>query len=118
VYEGVKPEDAGSILDALGKPPVERLAADPGAPFFSRQKKIVLENSGVIDPERIEEYIAAGGFEALNKALTQMTPQEVIQEMITSGLRGARRRRLPHRPQVEHGGESRRRKEIRDLQRG
>ncbi len=88
VYEGVKPEDAGSILDALGKPPVERLAADPGAPFFSRQKKIVLENSGVIDPERIEEYIAAGGFEALNKALTQMTPQEVIQEMITSGLRG------------------------------
>ena len=56
--------------------------------FLPGQKKIVLENSGIIDPERIEDYIAAGGYEALVKALTTMTPQEVIEQVTRSGLRG------------------------------
>ena len=57
-------------------------------PFFKRQKKIVLENCGVIEPERIESYIAEGGYEALYQALRQMSPKEVIDEISTSGLRG------------------------------
>ncbi len=57
-------------------------------PFFQRQKKIVLENSGNIDPERIEDYVAANGYTALIKALTEMSPREVIDEVTKSGLRG------------------------------
>jgi bidirectional [NiFe] hydrogenase diaphorase subunit len=57
-------------------------------PFFSRQKKIVLEYSGKLDPERIEPYIAAGGYSALSKVLSEMTPQQVIEQITRSGLRG------------------------------
>ncbi|MDK2982664.1 MAG: NADH-quinone oxidoreductase subunit [Thermococcaceae archaeon] len=55
--------------------------------YFAKQKKIVLENSGYIDPENIDEYIQAGGYEALKKAL-QMKPEEIIDVIIKSGLRG------------------------------
>src|SRR5262249_6435953 len=57
-------------------------------PFFTRQLPIVLENSGQIDPERIESYIAAGGYQALYHVLHEMTPAEVIEEITRSGLRG------------------------------
>jgi bidirectional [NiFe] hydrogenase diaphorase subunit len=57
-------------------------------PFFERQMKIVLENCGRIDPERIEDYIAADGYSALVKALTEMTPLQVIEQVSISGLRG------------------------------
>jgi len=57
-------------------------------PFFEKQLKIVLSNCGKIDPENIEEYIAVGGYEALAKVLIEMTPEQVIDEMIKSGLRG------------------------------
>ena len=80
--------DSAEILDSLDGPPVSRLVCRTDIPFFQRQKKIVLENSGVIDPERIEDYIAADGYQALMKALTEMSPREVIEEMMTSGLRG------------------------------
>jgi bidirectional [NiFe] hydrogenase diaphorase subunit len=56
--------------------------------FFSSQKKIVLENMGRINAESIEEYIAADGYEALAKVLTELTPEEVIGEIRKSGLRG------------------------------
>ncbi len=56
--------------------------------FFSSQKKIVLENMGKINAESIEEYIAAGGYEALAKVLTELTPEEVIGEVRKAGLRG------------------------------
>jgi bidirectional [NiFe] hydrogenase diaphorase subunit len=55
---------------------------------FSAAEKIVLENSGVIDPERIEDYVAANGYSALIKALTEMTSREVIDQVTKSGLRG------------------------------
>ncbi|NJE26669.1 NADH-quinone oxidoreductase subunit NuoF [Thermococcus sp. MV5] len=55
--------------------------------YFAKQKKIVLENSGYIDPENIDEYIQAGGYEALKKAL-QMKPEEIIDVITKSGLRG------------------------------
>lgn len=56
--------------------------------FYKKQHRVALRNCGVIDPENIEEYIAYDGYQALAKALTQMTPEEVIQTVIDSGLRG------------------------------
>jgi bidirectional [NiFe] hydrogenase diaphorase subunit len=88
MYKHVAPEDAGELLDSLNGPRVERLHCATDVPFFERQKKIVLENSGVIDPERIEDYIAKGGYRAIVHTLTETTPQQVITEITTSGLRG------------------------------
>ena len=56
--------------------------------FYKKQKRIALRNCGVIDPENIEEYIAYDGYQALAKALTEMTPEEVIKVVKDSGLRG------------------------------
>ncbi len=56
--------------------------------FYKYQQRIALRNCGVIDPENIDEYIGTGGYEALGKVLTEMTPDEVIQEVLDSGLRG------------------------------
>ncbi len=56
--------------------------------FFRKQKRVVLRNCGLINPESIEEYIARGGYEALGKALTTMTPETVIEAVKASGLRG------------------------------
>ncbi len=56
--------------------------------FYEKQQRIALRNCGKIDPENINEYIAMHGYEALGKVLTTMTPQEVIDEMKASGLRG------------------------------
>ena len=56
--------------------------------FYKKQLRIALRNCGVIDPENIKEYIAVDGYQALNKVLTTMTPDEVIQEVLDSGLRG------------------------------
>ncbi len=57
-------------------------------PFFKKQKRIVLHNCGLTAPGKIEEYIAKDGYFALQKVLTQMTPQQVIEEVKASGLRG------------------------------
>ena len=57
-------------------------------PFYKKQKRIALKNCGVIDPEIIDEYIAFDGFKALEKVLTKMKPEEVIEELTKSGLRG------------------------------
>jgi bidirectional [NiFe] hydrogenase diaphorase subunit len=88
LYQGVKPEDAPEIIASLDKAPVERLVCDVSVPFFSRQKRIVLEHNGMIDPERIEAYIATGGYATLVKVLTEMTPAQVIEQISRSGLRG------------------------------
>jgi bidirectional [NiFe] hydrogenase diaphorase subunit len=89
LYKSVTPEDAPEILSSVeaGRT-VERLKCDACVPFFNKQVKIVLENSGRIDPERIEDYIAAGGYQALLHALTEMKPWDVIDQVIKSGLRG------------------------------
>ena len=56
--------------------------------FYKSQKRVALRNCGVINPENIDEYIAMDGYAALGKALTEMTPEQVIQTVIDSGLRG------------------------------
>ncbi len=88
LYQHVSPADAEEIVESIETQPVARLLCPTNVPFFERQKKIVLENSGLIDPERIEEYFARDGYRALMKALTELTPQQVIGEITTSGLRG------------------------------
>ncbi len=88
LYKKVEAGDGAAILDSLEKGPVSRLVCPTDVPFFQRQQKIVLENSGVIDPDRIEDYIAANGYTALIKALTEMTSREVVDEVTKSGLRG------------------------------
>src|SRR5690606_11848948 len=76
------------IIQSLDKAPIERLRCDTNMPFFRNQKKVVLENCGAIDPERVEEYIAAGGYQGLLRALTEMQPAAVIDEVTRSGLGG------------------------------
>ena len=88
MYQTVKPDDSKELVESFGNEPVDRLVCSTDVPFFQRQTKIVLENSGEIDPERIQEYIAADGYLGLVTAVTEMTPNDVIDEVVTSGLRG------------------------------
>ena len=100
-YQRITPEDAALVVSEhlLKGRPVERLMYVPAEgeeavltmdkiPFFSLQKKVVLRNCGEIDPGSIEEYIARDGYESLAKALGDMTPEQVIQTVKDSGLRG------------------------------
>jgi bidirectional [NiFe] hydrogenase diaphorase subunit len=88
LYEKVTPEDANELISTLkgGKTKLKR--GDLNHPFFKKQLSIVLANSGEIDPERIEAYIAADGYQALHHVLREMTPKEVVETMVKSGLRG------------------------------
>ena len=72
-------------VPSAGKEPVPRMS---DIDFFKHQRLIVLRNRGRIDPEKIEEYIAYDGYEALGQALTSMTPEAIIAEIAASGLRG------------------------------
>jgi bidirectional [NiFe] hydrogenase diaphorase subunit len=73
IYREVQSEDAPDIIKARQKAgQAAHLPLD--MPFFKRQVKIALENSGDIDPERIEDYIAADGYAALYQAITEMSP--------------------------------------------
>ncbi|RPI09705.1 MAG: NADH-quinone oxidoreductase subunit L, partial [Zetaproteobacteria bacterium] len=89
LYEKVTPADAPSIVAALsGGGQATAQQADFNHPFFTRQVPIVLENSGRIDPERIEDYIAADGYQPLYHALREMKPGDVVDAITKSGLRG------------------------------
>ena len=88
LYEQVTPTTAPSIVDGLDSGAVEAPRCDDRHPFFTMQQKIVCENSGKIDCESIEEYVATGGYQALAKALAEMNPAEVVQAVTRSGLRG------------------------------
>lgn len=74
-------------------------------PFFTKQEKVVLKQAGHLDPEDIQEYIARGGYLALEKVLKTMTPAEVAAEIKIRPAR-PRRRRLPHRTEMGAGGQS------------
>ncbi|MBN1265470.1 MAG: SLBB domain-containing protein [Anaerolineales bacterium] len=88
LYQGVTVEDVPAILDTFEKGVNEELLLEQNVPFFERQKRVVLENSGIIDPESLPEYIAADGYQGLFRALTELSPNEVIEEVTRSGLRG------------------------------
>jgi bidirectional [NiFe] hydrogenase diaphorase subunit len=84
----VAPSDAPALFDALEGKPASLRQVNTDLPFFKMQMPIVLENSGMIEAERIESYIAAGGYQALCQALHEMTPAAVVEEITGSGLRG------------------------------
>jgi bidirectional [NiFe] hydrogenase diaphorase subunit len=89
LYSNVTPENTSAVVAAIdGDGDGTPQQVDPELPFFTRQLPIVLENSGTIDPERIESYIAASGYQALYRVLHEMTPAEVVEEITGSGLRG------------------------------
>ena len=88
LYEKVTPEDAPKIVGALKGEEAKLAVVNLGQPFFTYQKLIVLENSGKIDPERIQAYIAAEGYQALYHVLREMTPGQVALSVSRSGLRG------------------------------
>jgi len=90
MFQNVTPGDATAILDAVmdNKPAPEALVMDSQLDFFTHQKKIVLENSGEIDPEHLEDYIANEGYEALFHVITKLKPLGVIEQVTRSGLRG------------------------------
>lgn len=100
-YHNVEKEDVleivsetiieGKIIDRLlyvdpatGK----KITKESDVPFYNKQKRIILGNNGKIDPTDIEDYIALGGYSALSKALFQMKPENIIEEIKKSGLRG------------------------------
>ncbi|HOT40690.1 MAG TPA: SLBB domain-containing protein, partial [Candidatus Syntrophosphaera thermopropionivorans] len=98
-YKSVKPEDVEEIVTEhfLKGRPVQRLmlreeerlvSSQKEVPFYRKQVKVALANCGFINPESMEEYIATGGYEALGTVLTTMNPQQVIDVVKASGLRG------------------------------
>jgi NADH-quinone oxidoreductase subunit F len=90
LYGNVDEARARSIVEShlqAGVPVADLLIPDDYA-YLARQKRIILSNCGVINPESIEQYMARDGYAALRKALTSMTPEAVIEEVKKSGLRG------------------------------
>jgi len=99
-YAMVSPEDCEEIIDThiVNGELVERLLCKDiddsvvnrldELTFYKKQKRIALQNCGVIDPENIDEYIAFDGYKALEKVVTEMTPEEVVKVVTDSGLRG------------------------------
>lgn len=100
-YTKVKPDDVADVVQSLlpGGKSVDRLFyRDPRTgkpiptyhdiPFYNQQERTILRHCGRIDPEDINDYLSAGGYQALRKALFEMTPDEVIAEVERSGLRG------------------------------
>ena len=90
LYGNATKTDAAALVseNAVDRQTLAARALDLDAPFFTRQLKIVLANSGRVDPEKLTDYIAAGGYQSLAKAINDMTQREVIEEVTKSGLRG------------------------------
>lgn len=102
MYGNLRPEDAVEIVQKhlVEGEPVSRLVISEDhlfnrfyrifgdSEFFGRQMRIALRNCGIVDPEKLDDYLAMRGYEALARVLTEMTPQQVIEEVKKSGLRG------------------------------
>src|ERR1035437_2034141 len=100
-YQNIKVPDVAEIVEEhllKGRVVTRLVSHAPGTDkstaemhdveFFNRQVKIVLRNSGLIDPLKIEDYVARDGYAALAKALAGLTPEQIVEEVLTSGLRG------------------------------
>ena len=101
LYTGVAAKDAPEIVGKMvGKGAVverllyrdpltkQRVVHEQDVPFYKEQTRVILRDNGQIDPTKIEDYVAAGGYSAFTKAVSQMTPEGVIAEVKQSGLRG------------------------------
>ncbi len=90
-YVKVKPESVSEIVEkhlVNGEIDTDLVISDEDKLFIEKQQRVVLRNCGLINPEKIEEYIAVGGYEATKKVVTSMKQEEVIEEIKISGLRG------------------------------
>jgi len=100
-YTEVQVEDVPEIVRShlVEGRPVERLfyhdlvTGEPipfyhNVPFYEKQQRVILRNCGHINPERIDDYLAAGGYQGIRKALLEMTPEQVIEEIRNAGIRG------------------------------
>ncbi len=90
-YVKVQPENVAKIVEEHligGTPVAEQAISEEDKGFTGGQQRIVLRNCGVINPEDIDEYVAVDGYKAIEKVLTSMKPEEVIEEIKISGLRG------------------------------
>ncbi len=90
MYQNVAPDVGSDIIRRHVRDGqiVDDSVLDEHIPFFDSQQRIVLANGGIINPDRIESYVAHGGYAALHKALTSMTPEDVLEEVRISGIRG------------------------------
>ncbi len=89
MYHSLKKDDAKNLLAMMeGTQESSEYILSKDIPFYSKQKKIVLENAGYIDPDSLDDYIAADGYKALFSAISDMERSEVIDEIKKSGLRG------------------------------
>ena len=90
-YVKVQPDKVEKIVEEHlkgGKPVAEYAISAEDEQFLEKQKRVVLRHCGLINPEKIDEYLAVGGYEATKKVVTSMTQDEVIEEIKVSGLRG------------------------------
>ncbi len=94
-YGNVTPENVGNIIDAFSKgKPIEEnviisnILKGSENKTYKKQKRIVLRNCGIIDPVSIDDYIAANGYKALEKSVKDLSPENIIEEITNSGLRG------------------------------
>ena len=90
-YVKVQPDKVEKIVEehlAGGKPVAEDAISEEDKQFVAKQQRVVLRNCGVINPENIDDYIAVDGYKAIEKVLKEMKPEEVIEEIKISGLRG------------------------------
>ncbi|MGN0702046.1 MAG: NADH-ubiquinone oxidoreductase-F iron-sulfur binding region domain-containing protein [Lentihominibacter sp.] len=90
-YVKVQPDKVEAIVEghlAGGKPVAEQAISEEDKQFVEKQQRVVLRNCGVINPEDIEDYLAVDGYKAIEKVLKEMKPEEVIEEIKVSGLRG------------------------------
>ncbi len=90
MYQNVTPDLGADIIRRHVRDGqiVDDSVLDEHIPFFDSQQRIVLANGGIINPDRIESYVAHGGYAALHKALTSMTPEDVLEQVRISGIRG------------------------------
>ncbi|MDD6539782.1 MAG: NADH-quinone oxidoreductase subunit F, partial [Firmicutes bacterium] len=90
-YVKVQPDKAAKIVEEHlknGKAVEEQSITAEDEEFVTKQQRVVLRNCGVINPEEIDEYIAVDGYKAIEKVLASMSPEDVIEEIKVSGLRG------------------------------
>ena len=129
-YIQVTPRDVPEIISqtVLGKKVIDRLIyTDPSTgqkaahlseiPYYKKQMRQLIGDNTRIDPLRIDDYIGRGGYSALTKALFQMTPVQVLDEVKKANLRGRGGRRFPRRIEVGNHPECARGRKVRDRQR-
>ena len=100
LYRAVKPEDAKRVVDAVVAKEIiedllyedpqthEKIVKQDDINFYKKQMKVALRTCSIVDPENIEEVLGYDGFKGLRKAITEMTPAEVLNEVLASGIRG------------------------------